>query len=75
MADALGQVDGVTEVSFDGRLVRARARNGATAMPPALAALDAAGVSVMSATMARPSLDEVYLRHAGRSFREAEEVA
>ena len=75
VADALGQVDGVTEVSFDGRLVRARARNGATAMPPALAALEASGVPVMSATMARPSLDEVYLRHAGRSFREAEEVA
>jgi len=75
VADALGQVDGVTEVRFDGRLVRARARNGATAMPPALAALEAARVPVMSATMARPSLDEVYLRHAGRSFREAEEVA
>jgi ABC-2 type transport system ATP-binding protein len=75
VAAALGQVDGVTEVSSDGRLVRARARNGARAMPPALAALEAAGVPVMSATMARPSLDEVYLRHAGRSFREAEEVA
>ena len=49
--------------------MRARARNGATAMPPALAALEAAGVSVASVTMARPSLDDVYLRHAGRSFR------
>ena len=72
---ALGRVDGVTEVSAEGRLVRARARNGATAMPPALAALEAAGVSVTSVTMARPSLDDVYLRHAGRSFREAEEAA
>ncbi len=74
-AAALGLVDGVTEVSSEGRLVRARARNGATAMPPALAALEAAGVSVASVTMARPSLDDVYLRHAGRSFREAEEAA
>jgi ABC-2 type transport system ATP-binding protein len=74
-AAALGRVDGVTEVSSEGRLVRARARNGATAMPPALAALEAAGVSVTSVTMARPSLDDVYLRHAGRSFREAEEAA
>jgi ABC-2 type transport system ATP-binding protein len=70
--DALARVDGLSEVTVDGRLVRARARNGATAMPPALAALDAAGVGVTSVTMARPSLDEVYLRHAGRSFREAE---
>ena len=40
-----------------------------------LAALEAAGITVASVTMARPSLDEVYLRHAGRSFREAEAVA
>jgi ABC-2 type transport system ATP-binding protein len=31
--------------------------------------------SVRSATVARPSLDDVYLRHAGRSFRQAEGVA
>jgi ABC-2 type transport system ATP-binding protein len=70
----LEAVEGVTEVAMDGRQVRARAKNGATAMPPALAALDAAGHSVASATMARPSLDEVYLRHTGRSFRAAEEA-
>ncbi len=70
--EALGRVDDLTEITTDGRLVRARARNGATAMPSALAALEAAGITVTSVTMARPSLDEVYLRHAGRSFREAE---
>jgi ABC-2 type transport system ATP-binding protein len=73
VADALAGVDGLTEITVDGRFVRARARQGATAMPPALAALEAAGYAVASATMSRPSLDEVYLRHAGRSFREAEE--
>ena len=40
--DALGRLDGLTEITTDGRLVRARARNGATAMPSALAALEAA---------------------------------
>jgi ABC-2 type transport system ATP-binding protein len=70
--EALGRLDDVTEITTDGRLVRARAKNGATAMPPALAALEAAGHTVTSVTMARPSLDEVYLRHAGRSFGEAE---
>ena len=73
--EALEGVEGVTEVTAEGRLVRARARNGARAMPPALAALEAAGLSVASVTMARPSLDEVYLRHTGRSFRQAEEGA
>jgi ABC-2 type transport system ATP-binding protein len=69
---ALERVDGLTEVALDGRVVRARARSGATAMPVALAALESAGHTVASATMARPSLDDVYLRHAGRSFREAD---
>ncbi len=71
----LESVEGLSEVTVDGRQVRARAKNGATAMPPALAALEAAGHPVASATMARPSLDEVYLRHTGRSFRQAEEAA
>jgi ABC-2 type transport system ATP-binding protein len=73
--EVLERIDGVTEIAADGRLVRARARSGATAMPPALAALEAAGLRVTSVKMARPSLDEVYLRHAGRSFSEAEEAA
>jgi ABC-2 type transport system ATP-binding protein len=40
-------------------------------VPHVLAALDAAGVAVASVTVARPSLDDVYLRYAGRSFGEA----
>jgi ABC-2 type transport system ATP-binding protein len=75
IAEALAGVEGLTEVTIEGRFVRARARQGATAMPPALAALETAGYTVTSVTMSRPSLDEVYLRHAGRSFREAEETA
>jgi ABC-2 type transport system ATP-binding protein len=34
-----------------------------------LAALEVRGVDVASVTVARPSLDDVYLRHTGRSFR------
>jgi ABC-2 type transport system ATP-binding protein len=75
VADVLGAVEGLKEVTVDGRFVRARARHGATAMPPALAALEAAGYAVTSVTMSRPSLDEVYLRHAGRSFRDAEDAS
>jgi ABC-2 type transport system ATP-binding protein len=70
----LGRVAGVREPSRDGRVLRARSDEGARALPTVLAALDGAGVEVLTATLARPSLDDVYLRHAGRTFSEAEEV-
>jgi ABC-2 type transport system ATP-binding protein len=70
--DALAQVPGIADPAVDGRFVRARAERGAVAVPMVLAALEAADVRVASVTMARPSLDEVYLRHAGRRFQEAD---
>ncbi|MDV9201412.1 ABC transporter, partial [Streptomyces sp. Wh19] len=42
------------------------------AVPVLLAALERAGAAVAAATVARPSLDDVYLRYAGRRFSEAE---
>jgi ABC-2 type transport system ATP-binding protein len=67
----------VREVSQDGGTVRGRTDDGAAALPHVLAALDAAGIAVASATLARPSLDDVYLRHTGRSYSAtiSEEVA
>jgi ABC-2 type transport system ATP-binding protein len=38
-----------------------------------LAALEGEGIRVASVTVARPSLDDVYLRHAGRTFGEADQ--
>jgi ABC-2 type transport system ATP-binding protein len=35
-----------------------------------LNALDSEGISVASVTLARPSLDDVYLRYAGRSYQD-----
>jgi ABC-2 type transport system ATP-binding protein len=69
---ALARVEGVDRVQLDGRTLRARARDGAAAIPAVLAALDAHGVGVAAVTLARPSLDEVYLRHAGRAFAAAD---
>jgi ABC-2 type transport system ATP-binding protein len=69
---ALARVDGVGETALEGRTLQARARDGAAAIPAVLAALDAHGVKVASVTLARPSLDDVYLRHAGRSFHRAD---
>jgi ABC-2 type transport system ATP-binding protein len=68
---AVGMVPGVREISLDGLRLSARADDGAAAVPGALAALDQAGVPVAAVTVARPSLDDVYLRHAGRRFAEA----
>jgi ABC-2 type transport system ATP-binding protein len=69
---ALAQVAGVREPVLDGRVLRARANEGARAVPAVLAALETAGVPVVAATVARPSLDDVYLRYAGRSFDAAD---
>jgi ABC-2 type transport system ATP-binding protein len=73
--EAIGRVPGLREPSLDGRVLRARADDGARALPAVLAALEGAGIAVAAATIARPSLDDVYLRHAGRTFAEAEEEA
>nr|WP_284255618.1 ATP-binding cassette domain-containing protein [Pseudolysinimonas kribbensis] len=59
---------GLAEVVADGRVLRSRTESGAAALPRVLAALEEAGIAVASATVARPSLDDVYLRHTGRSL-------
>jgi ABC-2 type transport system ATP-binding protein len=69
---ALAGVSGVGDAALEGRTLHARARDGAAAIPAVLAALDAHGVTAASVTLARPSLDDVYLRHAGRSFDRAD---
>jgi ABC-2 type transport system ATP-binding protein len=68
---ALDRVEGVREVVLEGQSLHARADDGARAVPGVLAALDSNGVPVASVTVARPSLEDVYLRHAGRTFEEA----
>jgi len=68
----LARVRELTRVSVDGRFVHTSATHGATAVPAVLAAFESSGVKVASVSMARPSLDEVYLRHAGRRFEDAD---
>ena len=41
-----------------------------TGSPAVLAALDAHAIAVASVTVARPSLDDVYLRHTGHAYQE-----
>jgi ABC-2 type transport system ATP-binding protein len=70
---ALAPVAAVREIRVEGNNVSARADEGATAVPGVLAALEGAGIAVRAATVARPSLDDVYLRYAGRRFAEADQ--
>jgi ABC-2 type transport system ATP-binding protein len=75
-----GQVDhalvglpGVSEILTDERIIRARAEHGASAIPGVLGALERDGMAVSSVTLARPSLDDVYLRHTGHLYAEQNE--
>ena len=75
--DARVAVAALTEVHdavADGQLVRARVDSGARAVPVILSALEGSGIPVVSVTVARPSLDDVYLHYTGRDFRAEDEA-
>jgi ABC-2 type transport system ATP-binding protein len=72
---ALAELALVRDVTVDGRVLRARADDGARAVPLVLQALETHGVSVASVRVARPSLDDVYLKYTGRTFDAAEAAA
>jgi ABC-2 type transport system ATP-binding protein len=67
----LGLLDEVRDVVIAGRNVSARSDDGAAAVPVVLAALQRAGINAASVAVARPSLDDVYLRHTGRRYSES----
>ena len=72
---ALADLASIRDVTVDGRSLRARADDGGRAVPLVLGALESAGVEVSSVRVARPSLDDVYLKHTGRTFDAAEAEA
>jgi len=72
VSGALDGLGAVREVSVDGRVLRARADDGGRAVPLVLQALETHGVGVASVRVARPSLDDVYLKYTGRTFGAAE---
>jgi ABC-2 type transport system ATP-binding protein len=72
-ADIVERLGDVHEVLLDGRHVRARVDHGAAAVPTILSALEGDGVAVAAVTVARPSLDDVYLHYTGRDFRAEDE--
>ena len=72
---ALAPVEAIRDITVDGRSLRARADDGGRAVPLVLGALESAGVEVSSVRVARPSLDDVYLKYTGRTFDAAEAEA
>jgi ABC-2 type transport system ATP-binding protein len=74
VTEALGALAGVRDVLVAGRSISARSDDGAAAVPAVLDALAETGAPAASVTVARPSLDEVYLRHTGRRYSEQAEV-
>lgn len=73
--EQLGRMHELRDVDRSGTSIRARADRGAGALPRVLAVLDDAELDVASASVARPTLDDVYLRHTGRSFAAAQDAA
>ena len=60
----------VREASADDELVRLYVDQGDIAVPNLIRVLDGAGLRAQSLTLARPSLDDVFLRQTGRSLRD-----
>jgi ABC-2 type transport system ATP-binding protein len=72
---ALAALPVIRDVAVDGRVLRAWADDGGRAVPLVLQALEAHDVRVASVRVARPSLDDVYLKYTGRTFDAAEAEA
>jgi ABC-2 type transport system ATP-binding protein len=61
---------GVRDITLDGRSLRLAVARGEEALPGLLRTLDAAGISMESIQLARPTLDDVFLTVTGRSLRD-----
>ena len=60
----------VREASAEDGVVRLYVDGGDAAVPQLIRILDGAGLQAQTLTLARPSLDDVFLRQTGRSLRE-----
>jgi ABC-2 type transport system ATP-binding protein len=60
----------VREASVEDELIRLYVDQGDSAVPKLIRLLDGADLRALTLTLARPSLDDVFLRQTGRSLRE-----
>ncbi len=68
----LAGVNGIQDVTVQAATVRARVADGPSSLPVVLSTLESGALELLSVSVARPSLDDVYLRYAGRSFQRAD---
>lgn len=75
--DTLGQArkllqahPGVREIQADGQKLQVYVERGEEALATILRLLASAGIDVQTISLARPSLDDVFLRQTGRSLKE-----
>jgi ABC-2 type transport system ATP-binding protein len=66
----LQAVPGVTGVTAQDGAFRVKAAKGEEEIPALVQACTAAGIPLAGVSLKRPSLDEVFLEHTGREFRE-----
>ena len=71
----ISELRGIGEIVVEGNVLRARVDHGATAVPAVLGVLEEQSIPVAAVTVARPTLDDVYLRYTGRTFRAAERAS
>jgi ABC-2 type transport system ATP-binding protein len=69
---ALGRLDGLQEIRTDTTGLTLFVENGSTFVADVIRALDAAQIPIGSVSVARPSLDEVFLRATGSRLEGAE---
>ena len=73
-AGIVASLAAVEEAQAHERVLRARVAHGGKAVPEILSALEAGGIAVAAVTVARPSLDDVYMRFTGRDFHAEDEA-
>lgn len=61
----------VREVGAEADHLRLYVDDGMTALPKILRLLDRSGMTIKTITLSEPTLDDVFLRHTGRSLRDA----
>jgi ABC-2 type transport system ATP-binding protein len=69
-SEILAGQPGVRDIATEQHSLRLAVEHGEEALPGLLRALDAAGITLASIQLARPTLDDVFLTLTGRSLRE-----
>src|SRR5690625_177400 len=64
----LSQIEGVSEVTVEGRTLHTQVPEGGKMVPVILQRLDRMGLEIAQVSVSRPSLDDVYLSLTGKSF-------